>query len=71
MRLQVCPAKRQGRPRTIFDRPLNAGDFGPVIAGRVLLSIDAEGLYADGSHYRYVMEFTLDEFRSVMTGRGV
>jgi hypothetical protein len=71
MRIQVRPAKRLGSPRTIFHRPLNAADFEPGAAGGVVVSIDAEGMYADGSKYRYLMEITLDELRSVMTARSV
>ncbi|MFA6155312.1 hypothetical protein [Mesorhizobium sp.] len=66
MRIQVRPAKRQGTPRTIFHRALNAGDFKPGHAGAVLVSIDAEGMYADGSKYRYMMEFSPAEVRSVL-----
>lgn len=69
MRIQVRPAKREGSPRTIFHRPLKADDLEPSIAGGVLVSVDAEGIYSDGSKYRYSMEFTLDELQSVMAGR--
>lgn len=66
MRIQVRPAKRQGAPRTIFHRPLDAGDFKPGKGGAVLVSIDAEGKYADGSKYRYMMEFSPAEVRSIL-----
>jgi hypothetical protein len=33
----------------------------------MVVSVDAEGIYSDGSKYRYLMEFTLDELRSVIS----
>ncbi len=64
MRMQVGPAKREGSSRTIFHRPLIASDFRPGPSGAVIVSIDADGIYADGSRYRYLMEFTLDELQA-------
>ena len=33
----------------------------------MVVSVDAEGNYADGSKYRYLMEYTLVELRSVIS----
>lgn len=67
MRIQVGPAKREGACRTIFHRPLNCDDYRPGSPGAMVVSVDAEGIYSDGSKYRYLMEFTLDELRSVIS----
>jgi hypothetical protein len=66
--MQVRPAKREGTFRTIFQRPLNPSDLKPGAAGLLIVSVDADGIYADGSKYRYLLEFTLDELRSVVNG---
>jgi hypothetical protein len=71
MRMQVGPAKREGTRRTIFHRPLNSDDFRPGSPGAMIVSVDAEGIYSDGSKYRYLMEFTLEELRSVIKGLSV
>lgn len=70
MRIEVRPAKREGTPRAIFHRSLKDSDFEPGISGGVAVSIEAEGIYADGSSYRYLVEFTRDELRSMLTCRG-
>ncbi|MER8564430.1 hypothetical protein NKH85_04085 [Mesorhizobium sp. M0924] len=60
MRILVGPAKREGVSRTIFHRPLGDADIRSEM-GAVIMSIDAGGIYASGSQYRYQIELTLDE----------
>ena len=66
MRMQVGPARREGSSRTIFHRPLIPGDMVSRASGTATLSINAEGIYADGSTYRYSIEFTLDELEALI-----
>ncbi|QKC85254.1 hypothetical protein EB232_30115 [Mesorhizobium sp. NZP2077] len=35
--------------------------------GAVILSINAGGIYSDGSRYRYQIEFTLDELEALVS----
>lgn len=66
MRIQVGPARREGSSRTIFHRPLIPEDIESRTSGIATLSIDAEGIYADGSTYRYSIDFTLDELAALI-----
>jgi len=65
MRISVGPSKREGIARTIFHRPLSAGDVKSGRAGAVI-SIEAGGIYSDGSKYRYLIEFTLGELETLI-----
>lgn len=67
MRILVGPAKREGVSRTIFHRPLGGVDFRSETDGTVVLSINADGIYANGSQYRYRIEFTTDELKTLST----
>lgn len=66
MRMQVGPARREGSSRTIFHRPLIPGNIDSRTNSTVTLTIDAEGMYADRSTYRYLIEFTLDELEALV-----
>ena len=64
MRILVGPSKREGVSRTIFHRPLIAGDVKSGTGGPVI-SIEAEGIYSDDSRYRYLIEFTRNELEAL------
>ena len=67
MQIRVRPAKRESSSRTIFDRSLLAEDVRPGKAEAcVVLSIDTSGIYPDRLAYKYELEFTAEELRTLI-----
>ena len=67
MHIRVGPAKREGSSRTIFHRSLFAEDVSVrKTVSSIGLSIVAGGIYADGSTYRYELDFGLDELQALI-----
>ena len=67
MHIRVGPAKREGSSRTIFHRSLSAEDVRvPNLHASIGLSVVADGVYGDGSTYRYELEFKVEELQALV-----
>lgn len=65
MYVVVEPAKRPGRRREIFNRPISSADIDRE-DGILTLSIVATGYHSDGSTYRFVIGLTRRDVEHVI-----
>ncbi|MEO3998948.1 hypothetical protein [Mesorhizobium sp. CAU 1732] len=65
MYVVVEPAKRPGRRREIFNRPVASTDL-DLEDGVLMLSIVATGYHSDGSTYRFTIGLTRRDVEHVL-----
>lgn len=66
MQIEVGPARRQGKPSSIYNEPLTVENLTIDETGDVLLTVDASGLNCNKSLYRYKLRLSQDEARELL-----
>jgi hypothetical protein len=64
MRISIGPAKRDGRSKVVFDRPIEKTEIHRDPSGQVRINLVASGIY-DTSRYRYSIELDESEVGSL------